>query len=706
LAIFNQMITYIVFIFSSLSCIANPYDDVKKVHLAAMVHLDLGYTNTKANICKTYFTNFLPNAMKTVSDLRGNSLNATLVWTEFSWLIAEFFDGGAHCTDARPTPTQMEQIEGLIKNGNLVWNANPLNSYWEMVSAWFYEYSISIRERLNEQFHVSYGMLAAKQTDVPGMSRNVIPIYAKLGIKMLHIGYNPGVNFPTVPGCRRYHSLSSMPRDSGFCVFKWVHQETDTSLIVFMEPDYGDLVFYKDVALRFIYTPDNHGAPDANSIMSTWNRTIKQFPNAKLEASTLDAFASDMLQYEDELDVLTEDIGDSWIYGAGADPYKVAMFREAERRMYDAVQNKKVDTSWKEYDYYMRRLAMLPEHNWGLSIAWHLHCLRYPENKTYPLSSGNWTNEEFESVRNRSDYQWIEQEWVDQRNLAFPNTTTPNKQWNAFAKDLTNDLKSLQPSEPVAFSNNKVLSDSYKCGSYDVSFDMETGQVQSLTRGLVNLVGGDFGLFVYRVFNSSDFDVWAAEYSVAPDFGAQGLESMKVESREYMPQVVASDAKDCIFSFKLQFEPIAHKQYGAPDLALLQYEFSASDEISITLKWFNKTATRFPEAMWLSFEMTDSVTRVEVFSRMTDPTKTVVNGTQFVKGFGEKATIGDYEITALDTTLVSLLDRQHLLRYGSETSVKPLGLHFNVYNNLWGTAFPQWYDLNGMTRFSIKPTEV
>merc|ERR1719204_1435775 len=108
--------------------------------------------------------------------------------------------------------------------------------------------------------------------------------------------------------------------------------------------------------------------------------------------------------------------------------------------------------------------------------------------------------------------------------------------------------------------------------------------------------------------------------------------------------------------------------------------------------------------MWMSFEANDNVTGVEVFSRMTDPTDTVINGTQFLKGFGERATIGNMNFRALDTTLVSLLDRQHLLRFGSETRVPPSGLHFNVYNNLWGTAFPQWYDLNGMSRFIFNVT--
>ena len=36
-------------------------------------------------------------------------------------------------------------------------------------------------------------------------------------------------------------------------------------------------------------------------------------------------------------------------------------------------------------------------------------------------------------------------------------------------------------------------------------------------------------------------------------------------------------------------------------------------------------------------------------------------------------------------------------------AVDPLngGIHANLYNNLWGTAFPQWYDDDGVARFQI-----
>ncbi len=29
------------------------------------------------------------------------------------------------------------------------------------------------------------------------------------------------------------------------------------------------------------------------------------------------------------------------------------------------------------------------------------------------------------------------------------------------------------------------------------------------------------------------------------------------------------------------------------------------------------------------------------------------------------------------------------------------GVHVNLYNNLWGTAFPQWYDLDMYYRFTL-----
>ena len=56
------------------------------------------------------------------------------------------------------------------------------------------------------------------------------------------------------------------------------------------------------------------------------------------------------------------------------------------------------------------------------------------------------------------------------------------------------------------------------------------------------------------------------------------------------------------------------------------------------------------------------------------------------------------------SALVSPGDIDHLLRYDDHDSQPDAvrgGMHANLMNNLWGTAFPQWYDDDGSARFEL-----
>jgi hypothetical protein len=59
-------------------------------------------------------------------------------------------------------------------------------------------------------------------------------------------------------------------------------------------------------------------------------------------------------------------------------------------------------------------------------------------------------------------------------------------------------------------------------------------------------------------------------------------------------------------------------------------------------------------------------------------------------------------IQTLDTPLVAPGDTEHLLWYdGLRNPNMTGGWHFVVHNNLWGTAFPQWYGDNGRARYIL-----
>jgi hypothetical protein len=60
---------------------------------------------------------------------------------------------------------------------------------------------------------------------------------------------------------------------------------------------------------------DNSGPQTAAEVVTGWNATQKEFPNAVLVASSLDDFVIELEKYKNLLPVVTQEIGDTWIYG-------------------------------------------------------------------------------------------------------------------------------------------------------------------------------------------------------------------------------------------------------------------------------------------------------------------------------------------------------------------------------------------------------
>jgi len=131
--------------------------------------------------------------------------------------------------------------------------------------------------------------------------------------------------------------------------------------------------------------------------------------------------------------------------------------------------------------------------------------------------------------------------------------------------------------------------------------------------------------------------------------------------------------------------------------------------------WFDKPATRLPESMWVSFAplvhtKSDAAWEFDVMGYPVDPLDVIERGTRFMHAVSDKGVSlrdGPHTLSVrmLDSALVAPGDIKHLLRYSSgdeQPNVLNGGVHANIYNNVWGTAFPQWYDDDGMVRFSIE----
>ena len=64
-------------------------------------------------------------------------------------------------------------------------------------------------------------------------------------------------------------------------------------------------------------------------------------------------------------------------------------------------------------------------------------------------------------------------------------------------------------------------------------------------------------------------------------------------------------------------------------------------------------------------------------------------------------TTESFRITPIDGGLYAP-GRRALLQFDNESIRPGRGVHFNLFNNLWGTAFPQWFDDDMRFRFRLE----
>eukprot|EP00300_Choanocystis_sp_HF-7_P000557 c10457_g2_i1.p2 GENE.c10457_g2_i1~~c10457_g2_i1.p2 ORF type:complete len:123 (+),score=30.73 c10457_g2_i1:3-371(+) len=117
--------------------------------------------------------------------------------------------------------------------------------------------------------------------------------------------------------------------------------------------------------------------------------------------------------------------------------------------------------------------------------------------------------------------------------------------------------------------------------------------------------------------------------------------------------------------------------------------------------------------MWMSFVPTvsnPSTARweMDVLGTGVNPLDVVERGTRYKHAVWSGVTLRDenrsLKIEFVDSALVSPGDIRHLIRYTEHNSFPDAiggGMHANLFNNLWGTAFPQYYEDDGLFRFRI-----
>jgi hypothetical protein len=692
------------------------------VHVVFKTHLDIGFTDYAKRVVDQYFNQYIPQALKLADELRKNGSAHRFIWTTGSWIIYEYLE--------KAKPAAQRSMERGILNGDLSWHALPFTTHTELMDRSLFKAGLSLSARLDKRFGVK--TVAAKMTDVPGHCRAIVPLLAEAGVTFLHIGINPASRPVSVPP-----------------FFRW--QAPDgADIIVNYNSGYGTpgVVDGFDDRLYFAHTGDNCGPPDADAIGQVFSTLENSFPDKLVRASTLNNYAIRLSKHKDKLPVIRGEMGDSWIHGVGSDPLKVAQFRELcrLRNQWEQEYSSGTEPIRSELDRFAQTLLLIPEHTWGM------------DEKTHLKDYLNYAKEDFEAARqrnvvtpkagrndfgtfnieNRADtgddnspptsYQAFEQSWAEQRdylNKSLDMLKTPSLRHVADSA-----LENLVPKPNSLESFTRFTPDrELESNFFRVRFDRQSGGIVSLTDKQSGRQwcspNGAIGRFVYEIFSAESYQRFYKCYCInreetgfwsRPDFTKPGLEMVTGLDHQLIhpsPMDYYMKETESGTDVLVLHEPprCATDRFGIPETISIRIGFPKNRKrIDFELQWFDKSACRLPEALWMQFQLNTESSEGWFLDKMGEPIspyEVLEGGNRSLHaiqdGAGYCGTDGSFLIRSPDAPLISV-GRPRILEAPGDLPDLGEGVAFNLLNNLWGTNFPMWYEDDAKFRFCIEIT--
>lgn len=627
---------------------AQTHSEVNKVYVVFKTHLDVGFTDLSSVVTERYIREFIPKAIDVSERLQKENSADRYVWTTGSWLIRKYLQSAS--------PEQVRRLESAIRRGDIVWNAVPYTVESETMNRDLMETCLLLSRKLDTKYGKQ--TIAAKMTDVPGHTRSIIAPMQKAGIEMLHIGVNPAAPIPNIPP-----------------ICRWKDPEGNELILVYQQ-DYGTESLFPDgkTAISINFTGDNHGPHTYESVKAIYAGLRKRYPNARIIGASFNEIARELTAVRNTLPVVTSEIGDTWIYGYGSAPIRMAKFRALSALYSQWLRDGKISKDSDEALDFAVELGLIAEHTQGVDIKTHLR---------------NWDKydmDKFIEARSSAPFRKAEQSWkeldeyIDSAIACLP----ASLQEEAHAA-----VRQIDSIELEAIDRNKK---------------------RKTTTGVWSqpLLGNDLKVtgLTYQMFDSKDYDDYfnhflRARYGWAlDDMGKTGLDQSKAVSVDLPAQTVAQttrkERKGLRTVTELAFPPsegVDSRVYPERmQVSSLIYKDKKKAEIDLTI--FHKPAVRLPEAYWLSFNAGDILSIIgEKVGAPVDLLDVVEKGNRQMHGIDRYVDIvtssGTYRIWS-DTAFLVNVGEARGINYSTESPDKRGGIHFNLSNNLWGTNFSMW----------------
>ncbi len=677
---------------------------MKRVIVVSKTHLDLGFTNYAEVIRQTYLDKYIPNAIELAKAMNTGE-KKKFAWTTGSWIIKEALENG--------TTEQREAVRQALVDRNLLPHALPLTLHTELLDEDTLDYGLSIIDKLDEIRGEK--TISAKMTDVPGHTKGLVTALARHGIKLLHLGVNGASALAQVPPC-----------------FLW--RVDGAEVVVIYSGAYGgafqtDLI---DEILYFDHTLDNRGTPTQEKIQKKLDKIQAQYPDYEITAGSMDEIAKLLWEQKDKLPVVTDEIGDTWIHGAAADPYKASALRQLMALKRKWLAEGSMLKNSEEYIGFTDALLCIGEHTCGMDMKMYFadyeHYLKEDFQKArksdrvqmrhlfrdFPQNFTIFTSR-LAGKHSQGSYSAIEKSWAEQRGYIDKAVSYLTDAHRAEAVDV---LSTLCPTAPQENEGGFDLSTPLKIGKWELSLN-KFGNVEKLTcDGDEVIKNNGTPLAEYRAFNEQDYDFWLTHYTrdikdtitwCIGDFARPLLKYVKGKypSGRFPYRATKANMEELESQVKITINLACDQEVcrlnGAPRLCQAVYTLTEKG-LSLDFSWFDKDANRLTEAMYLHLTPANGELTLSKLGQWINPNEVVDMGGKKLHAVslarlqkGEKA----YVIKNRHSPLLSL-GKGKILEYDNKVEdYQKDGITFVLHDNVWGTNFPLWYEDNAYFKFEI-----
>lgn len=661
---------------------------VQKIILVFKTHFDIGFTDLAQRVVRQYAGPMLRDVIETCRATEGLG-PLRYVWTMPAWPLWYISE---HCE-----PELRPEMERFIEKGQIVWHGLPFTSHTDFCAPEEYVQGLQYARRLSER----YGKpctVTGKMTDVPGHGLMLPDLLDQAGIRFLHLGCNEFATPPMVPP-----------------LFFWQGPGGGRVLTMYSKGGYGTgLLPTEDwpfpVWMALMHTHDNCGPQSAEIILRMAEKAREAYPAAEIVCGSMDDFYRELAKCDlSGLPVVDKDLADTWIHGVGSYPAEISQMRENReraRRLHRAHF-----TRWSRgedipsdsgplWEQYYEAVCLFAEHTWGADV------------KTWLGPDRVYEKQDFLAVRNTEPCRFMERSWQEQRQREEESTRLLDR----MEKQLPPSIR--QSPEPgrltLSRAGTQIAVENHR---YRLEFDGVSGQIglvydKLLSAPLLRSQDGR-GVFSYQYdrYGLEDINEFLRAYGYhfttwgIQDYGRENYPDCK--HRRFSPVFTGYEINGGSILFHYQTKESPDLYGDCRRLTLTVTLPAAGDMFDVELALEDKQATPFVESGSLIFPLAE-----EQAYRLGKPGAVIDPETQIVSCANHALLNLEHEITALgddvcltvcakDTPLVSIgapgiYDYQKKFPRNRKNQ-----LWFNLFNNMWGTNFPQWIEGNLRFRFTL-----